>query len=333
MLRSWTQALVFMLAMGCQAKAETTDALKPARAVPLEGVEGRIDHLAYDAGNDRLYVAALGNNTVEVIDAKAGKRVARIEGPKKPQGVAVLPETGRVVVASGDDGKCRFYDDAQKLLGTVDGLDDADNVRYDPAAKLVYVGYGDGALAVIDPQKMAKVADIRLDGHPESFQLEANGNRIFVNVPTAKHVAVVDRAKRAVVAKWPVEVAGNNFPMSLDEADHRLFVACRSPAKLLVLDAGDGRVVQTLDCAGDADDVFYDAANRRVYVSGGEGVVSVIRQTDADHYRPLGRTTTAAGARTALFVPAKHTLYVAVPHRGGQAAELRPFKTSDADKQ
>jgi len=326
MPRSWATVLVLILTTGCQAKAETTDALKPTRAIPLAGVEGRIDHLAYDARNDRLYVAALGNNTVEVIDARAGERVAQVMGLKKPQGVAVLPETGTVAVASGDDGTCRFYDERRKLLGTVDHLDDADNVRYDPAAKLVYVGYGDGALAVVDPRKMAKVADIKLDGHPESFQLEANGDRIFVNVPSAKHVAVVDRSKRAVIAKWPVEAAGNNFPTSLDEADHRLFVACRSPAKLLVLDTGNGRVVQALDCAGDADDVFYDAGNRRIYVSGGEGVVSVIQQTDADHYRPLGRTTTEVGARTALFVSAKHTLYVAVPHRGAQAAELRPFE-------
>jgi DNA-binding beta-propeller fold protein YncE len=321
-----TVACVVACLLGCQAGAEPTDALRPAGVIPLEGVEGRIDHMAVDAENQRLYVAALGNNTVEVIDLKAGKQVGRITGLKKPQGVAFIPDLSRLVVASGDDGKCRFYDKDRKLLGTIDGLDDADNVRYDAAAKLVYVGYGEGALAVIDPDKLRKVADIKVDGHPESFQLAAKGGPIFVNVPGARHVAVIDREKRAIVAKWPMEGAQANFPMALDEEHHRLFVGCRNPAKLLVLDTETGKAVASLDCAGDTDDVFYDAANSRVYVSGGEGVVSVIEQADADHYRPLGRLATAGGARTSFFISATRSLYLAVPHRGTQRAELRVFE-------
>jgi YVTN family beta-propeller protein len=317
--------LVFTLRF--QAHAENSDALISAHSIELGGVEGRIDHLAVDARNNRLYVAALGNNTVEVIDLMSGKRVAQIKGLSKPQGVAVLPETGAVVVASGDDGKCRFYDKGQKLLGVIDGLDDADNVRYDPTTKLVYVGYGDGALAAIDPRKFQKLADIKLEGHPESFQLEQKGKRIFVNVPNARQIAVVDRQTQAVVARWPVDQVGGNFPMALDEARHRLFVGCRQPAKLLVLDTESGKTLTSVDCAGDTDDVWVDRALKRAYVSGGEGFVTVIGWSGADQYKAIARVATAAGARTSFLAADDGSLYVAIPHRGAQKAELRVFKT------
>ena len=318
-------ACALTLLMGCETRAEPTNALKPSGTIPLDGVQGRIDHMAVDARNQRLYVAALGNNTVEVIDLNAGKRMAQIKGLNKPQGIAVIGGSNRVVVASGDDGKCRVYDENQKLLGTLDGLDDADNVRYDAGAKLVYVGYGDGALAVIDPEKIEKVADIKLDGHPESFQLETNGKRLFVNVPSAKQVAVIDREKRAVTARWEVTEAASNLPMALDEQHHRVFIGCRSPAKVLVLDADSGKAVAGIDCCGDTDDLFYDAANGRLYVSGGEGCVTVVEQSDANTYKAAGTLTTAAGARTAFFDATGQTLYVAVPHRGNQKCELRGF--------
>lgn len=316
---------VVSLLLGCEAKAQPSNLLKQTGSIPLDGVEGRIDHMAADPKGERLYVAALGNDTVEVIDPEAGKQIDRITGLKKPQGVALLPDSGRLVVASGGDGKVHVYDSDRKLLGTVDGLDDADNVRYDPAAKLVYVGFGDGALAVIDPLKIEKIAEIKLAGHPESFQLESKGNRIFVNVPDAGHVAVVDRANRSIVARWPMDEAAANFPMALDEDHHRLFIGCRKPAKLVVLDTGTGRMTASVACAGDTDDVFFDAAGKRIYVTGGQGVVTVIGQPDPDHYPLLGSDPTAPGARTSILIPALEALYVAVPHRGDQKAEIRIF--------
>jgi hypothetical protein len=218
------------------------------------------------------------------------------------------------------------YDRSLKLLGSVGDLEDADNVRYDAQAKLIYVGYGKGALAIIDPEKITKLADIPLEGHPESFQLEAKGKRIFVNVPTAHRIAVIDRQKRAVVAKWPVKEAAANFPMALDEADHRLLIGCRQPAKLLALDTDTGRALARVDCCGDTDDLFYDPATKHVYVSGGEGSISVFEQTNPNHYRLVQTVTSASGARTALFVPAKGMLYLAIPHRGNQEAEIRAFQ-------
>jgi DNA-binding beta-propeller fold protein YncE len=311
------------------AYANAAPVLEQVQSIPLDGVEGRIDHMAVDAITNRLYVAALGNNTVEVIDLQAGKRVDSLRGMKEPQGIVVIPDSGKVVIASGKDGKVRVYDRALKLLGTLDDLDDADNVRYDAQAKLIYVGYGDGALAVIDPEKISKVADIKLDGHPESFQLSANGPRIFVNVPSAKQIEVVDRERRTVLAKWPVKEAGANFPMALDEPNHRLFVGCRTPAKLLAFDTESGKPVALMDIVGDTDDVFYDSARKCLYASGGEGAISVIDQTGVDRYRETGKVKTAAGARTAYFTGGSGMLYLAVPHRGSQQAEIRVFKMTE----
>jgi len=329
---------VLTCAFGCAARrvagADAPAGLREVGSVPLPGVEGRFDHFAVDAEGKRLFVAALGNDTVEVVDLapNPGRQAGTIKGLKKPAGVAFLPGLNRIAVASGGDGKCRFYD-ARTLarVGEVGGLDDADNVRYDAAKRLLYVGYGGGALAVIDPAAMRVVAEVKLPAHPESFRLETGGPRVFVNVPDANNaVVVVDRDKRAVVATWRLKGAGANFPMWLDEPHRRLFVGCRRPAKLLVLDTQSGATGASVDCVGDADDVSYDEASKRVYVTGGDGAVTVIEQLDADHYRSAGEVKTAPGARTSLFVPELHRLYVAVPHRGAQRAEIKVFDTTGA---
>jgi DNA-binding beta-propeller fold protein YncE len=185
-------------------------------------------------------------------------------------------------------------------------------------------------LAAIDPATGKQVADVKLDGHPESFQLERKGKRIFVNVTKAGHVAVIDREQGTVIAKWALAGAGSNFPMALDEENHRLFVGCRAPAKLLVLNTDNGKTVAGVDIVGDTDDVFYDAARKRLYVAGGGGHVTVITQADANTYLVDGQAPTAAGARTAFFIPDAGMLYVAVPHRGSQKAELRVFRAEPA---
>jgi DNA-binding beta-propeller fold protein YncE len=336
MLKPLWFVLVIGILIGCNTSGQNAPPddvanryLKPAQTIALPNVEGRFDHFAADARRNRLFVAALGNDTLEVIDTDALKIAGHITGLHKPQGVAFIPNSGGIAVASGGDGMLRFYDAATLKPGPViNGLDDADNVRYDDDAKRLYVGYGGGALAVIDPSNAQKVADIKLDGHPESFQLERSGKRIFVNVPEASHVAVVDCEKQTVIAKWSIGDAKANFPMALDEANHRLFVGCRSPAKLVVLDTQSGKLVASIDVVGDTDDLFYDTANKRIYVSGGSGAITVVEQAAADSYRAVAQVKTAQGARTCFFMPETQTLYLAVPHRGAQQSELRIFKTA-----
>jgi hypothetical protein len=236
-----------------------------------------------------------------------------------------------LLVTNGQGNAMDIYDaKSLTLLSQVALGDDPDNVHYDATTGYAYVGYGtgnDSALGVVDVSTGTKVADIKLSGHPESFQLEENGQRIFVNVPTASHIAVVDRGKGSVVETRPLSNATENFPMALDEANHRLFVGTRSPAKLIVLDTETGKTITSLDSSGDADDIFYDAKNKRIYISGGEGAISVFEQTDPDDYRLLGKVNTAEGARTSLFMPGWDTLYLAMPHRGSQQAEIRAFQS------
>jgi DNA-binding beta-propeller fold protein YncE len=261
-----------------------------------------------------------------VLDLREGKRLTSIAGLREPQGVFFVPVASKLFVANGNDGTLRIFDGSSyKLVGTVNLSSDADNVRYDAGQNQIYVGYSDGALGILDAATGQRVGDIPLRGHPESFQLEKSGPRIFVNVPTAQHtIAVVDRAKRSVIATWSIEAAAN-FPMALDEAQHRLLVVTRKPPRLIVLDTESGKAVASEPAVGDADDIFYDTAHKRAYISGGEGFVDIFDQCDPDHYQKTARVPTASGARTAFFVPELNRFYVAVPHRGNQKAEIRVY--------
>jgi len=241
--------------------------------------------------------------------------------------VLYVPDTQRLFVANAEGGQVAIFDgQTLRRVGSVDGLDDADNIRYDAVAKQVYVGYGDGALVILDALEGKRLGEIKLDGHPESFQLEESGPRIFVNVPDAGHIAVVDRIRREVIDHWPLTMGSANFPMALDEPHHRLVVACRKPAGLLVLDSASGRIVARVECPGDADDLWYDGARKRLYVSGGEGFIGVIEQRDPDDYGMVAKIPTTSGARTSFFAQDDSRLYLAVPHRNDQKSEVRVFE-------
>jgi DNA-binding beta-propeller fold protein YncE len=306
------------------AQAKT---LQLTKTIPLPGVEGRIDHMALDAASDRLFVCALGNNTVEVLDLHKGERIHSITGLGAPQGIAYVPEFNRLFIANDKGGICKIYDGKSfKTVGELDFKDDADNVRYDSATKKIYVGFGSGGIGVVNAVDGKQIGSIKLSAHPEAFELEKNGKRIFVNVPNSRHVAVIDRDKGEVIATWKTDLAFGNFPMALDEANHRLFVGCRLPSKLVVLNTDSGDVVAKIDIAGDPDDVFYDGKRRRIYAICGAGKIDVVEQTDANTYKASAKIDTANGARTGLFVPERDILFVAVPHRGSQQAEIRAYR-------
>jgi YVTN family beta-propeller protein len=295
------------------------------KTIELLDVQGRIDHMSIDVKGDRLFVSALGNNTVEVIDLKTGKRAKTIGQLKEPQGVLYAPEMDRLYVANGNDGTVRIFDGSSYgPLKTLDYGDDADNLRYDAVHKRIYVGYGSGALGEIDSDGN-KVADIKLDAHPESFQLEKNSQRIYVNLPKSRKVAVVDREKRTIIATWKTDLAFANYPMALDESEHRLFVVTRLPARLLVFDTNTGNIVQKLPAIGDCDDVFYDKTRKRIYASGGDGAISVFQEEDADHYKESARIATVKGARTSFFSPELDRFFLAVRRQGSQSAAIQVF--------
>lgn len=328
-MRSCLVLLLVLFAVTVAGCTSAAPALTQGTPIALPGVEKRIDHLGVDIAHHRLFVAALGNNTIEVIDLDAGKRVRSLTGLHEPQGIVFVPAPSRVFAANAQGGAVDVYDASSfAKLATVPLGEDADNVRYDAKAGRVYVGYGGGALAILDAARLKLVGRVPLSGHPESFQLEKSGSRLFVNVPDAGQIAVLDRSTQKLVTTWPVTVARANFPMALDEVHHRLFIGCRDPATLLIYNTESGKVVASLPIVGDTDDLFYDAAAKRIYVSGGEGFLDVISQVAPDRYERTGRIPTAPGARTSFFVPELKKLYIAVPHRGDQAAKLLVFTTA-----
>jgi DNA-binding beta-propeller fold protein YncE len=320
--------------LGAQ-RSSPADAPQPAaldrqRTIELPGVEGRIDHLSLDAQGRRLFVAALGNDTVEVVDLASGRRVRTIRGLAEPQGVLVLPEENRLFVASRRDGTLRVFDaTGYAPVATLRLGSDADNLRRGSDGR-VWVGYGDGALAAVDTDGR-KLAEVALGAHPESFQLEQKGHRIFVNVPDRHEITVVDGEQAKVVARWSTDDAAANYPMALDEAEKRLLVVCRSPARLLVLDTDSGAIVARRPAVGDADDVFYDATARRVYVSGGEGTIGVYREDGPDRFEEVGRVATSKGARTSLFSPELGRLFLAVRRQGTTPAAIWEYATRGHD--
>jgi DNA-binding beta-propeller fold protein YncE len=327
---------VVLLASLNVASAQSSEVLSLDAHIPIPGVKGRIDHFSVDVSGQRLFVAAVENHTLEVIDLKSGQRVHTISDLAEPQGVFYDPTTRHLFVACGLDGVTKVFDgNTFQVLATVKFPDDADNIRYDSRSKGVIVGYagakhlrkreeGTGGLGFIDSSGK-KTGDIVIDAHPESFQLEQSGSRIFVNVPEKKEIEVIDAVKRSVVARWPVS-AEDNFPMAIDEVHHRLFLGVWKPPQLLVFDTDTGKQVAAGEIAGKTDDLFYNSIRHRVYVLTSEGYLEVFEQKDADHYDRIERHETPSRSQTGLFVPEWEKLFVAVPAQGEQSAEIRVYQ-------
>jgi DNA-binding beta-propeller fold protein YncE len=308
------------------ATKQSSPTLKQTATIALPGVKGRIDHLAFDRVRQHLFVAALGNDTVEVVDTAQNRWLRSLTGFHEPQGIALADDASVVAVANGGTGTIQLLAaDSFQVRATTPIGGDADNVRYDATAHRLYVA-AEGGLFAVDPSSAKIVGRIQFPGHPESFQLEPNGHRIFANLPGDSQVVIGDRQAGGVLAKWPTSTACHgNYPMALDTSTGRVFLGCRRPAAVAVLDGATGHVSATVPTVGDTDDMFLDAGRHLLYVIGGEGFVDVFDVAPAAPSR-LERVKTASGARTGLWVEPTHRLYVAVPARGAQGAELRVFE-------
>ena len=301
-------------------------ALELKQTVSLPGVKGGFDLMAADLDGKRLFVCAQDNHTLEVIDLATGKRVRSVEGLNEPKWVVFRPESNRLYVSTAGDGKVTVLDATTfAVLKEFTFREKANNLRFDAATKQLFVGVGKtfGALAIIDTTTDAVAGDITLANFPKQFELE--GNLIYVNVPAANHVAVVDRAKKTVVAVWPVRDAKDNVPMALDRANHRLFIAC-DPGKFVAFNTETGTAIASLNISAEADGIGYDAGRKRLYISCGEGWIDVIQQNDADHYQLQERLPTVKGAGTSLFVPQLERLFLGVPQVDGQSASIRIYQ-------
>jgi DNA-binding beta-propeller fold protein YncE len=320
--------------MGRQSSAsESERPMVLTEAIPLEGVKGRFDH--FGTSGKLLFASALGNNTVEVIGISSRTLEHTITGVPNPQGVVYAPEVNKLFVASSK-GKLYIYDGTSfELLTSIDFHGDVDNLRYDAALKRVYVGYGDeeeAAIGAVDVTSNKRVdEEYKLGAHPESFQLEKSGPNIYVNLPDLKQIAVINRSTTAIT-RWPLTLE-HNFPMALDEEGHRLYVGTHEPARLAVFDTRSGKMITALPSVQDADDLYYDASRKRIYMAGGEGFIFVFQEKSDGNYELLSKIPTALGARTAgYFGKGKKNFdrfFLAVPARADHSAEIWIYTVQD----
>jgi DNA-binding beta-propeller fold protein YncE len=332
-LRRVIVILTFLLSVSV-APAEEGVALKLVQTIPLPEVNGRIDHFAIDVKGRRVFLAALEKNTIEVVDLTTGKLTHTLAGFAKPQGVLFVPQFNKIFVASGGDGSVKTLDGATLAAIQTAGVSlGADAIGYDPRSNEIYVGSGggdankeQGDLTLFNAANGARVAALTTDAHAGGSVIENHGERVFALVPEKAEVVVFDRKTRGQVAKWTIPGIQKNVAIALDERSHRLFLGVRVPASIVVLDSNSGAVVASVPTVAMLDGLSFDAATRRVYTSGGEGFVDVTQQVDADHYERIARIPTGPIARTSVFVPEWHRLYVAMPRDHERAAELRVYE-------
>lgn len=322
--------IFFLCIQGCQSQPQVqSKSMSLVTSVELPGVSGRIDHMAFDNLTQRVFVAALGNNTVEVVDLKNNKAIHSIANLNEPQGITFIPERKAILVANGGNGRCDMFssEDYQKIT-SIQLPGDADNVRYDAISKMIYVGYGDGGIAIIDANTFKQSGDIKLEGHPESFQLDIPHKKIYVNVPDKQQIEVIDLEKQQVTDRWKITEAKSNFPMYLDAVNHRLVIGCRRPATLLVIDTETGKTISSVETDSDVDDIFCDAKTGNLYLSCGDGNIDVFKQLSANSYQLDEKIVSKSGARTSLLIPQLNRLVVASPKKLTQGAELLIYAIS-----
>jgi DNA-binding beta-propeller fold protein YncE len=301
--------------------------LELVQTIPLKGAAGRLDHLALDTRGGRLFIANLSNNTLDIVDLRAGKLIKQVPDQGKIQGVAYVPDLDRIFVGNGDDGVCNAFDGkTYEKVGSIK-LADADNVRYDPRSNRIYVTHAENALSAIDPRTLEVKATVKLPGAPEAFRIDPAKPRLYVNVPKPAQVVVIDTQKNEVVAKYPLTLAASNFPLALDAANARVFVGCRQKPMVVALDANTGKEVTSVEIPADTDDLFYDAKRERLYASCGAGFLAVLARKGADRYEVVERIPTGKLARTCLFDAESGRLYLPVPRQEGKdLPELRIFQ-------
>jgi hypothetical protein len=318
-------ALAALLMPAFALAAREPSPLYLLQVIELPEVEGRIDHMAIDLTTNRLFVTAPDANSVVVVDVKQKKQSAVIgKGLSEPHDLLVLSK--KLVVTSSRNGQCVRYDlRTLKLRARMGGLNEADNIRYDPDRARIYVGFGDGAIAAIEKVRGRPKEVFELGAHPEGFELARKRSRLFVNLPALQQIAVLDLEKSSVEAHWQLKEEGGNFPMVLDEDNNRLYVGCRNPPRLLVLDAVTGAIADKKEIDGDADDMFFDKARQQVYISCASGFIDVFGNKKGK-FTLIDKIPTELGAGTSLFVPAQKRLYVAVPRHGNRAARIRVYQ-------
>jgi len=313
---------------GCKGqKPFGQNLLAKQTTIPMPGVKGRIDHLDVNLKEKIVYVAALGNNSLEIVDIDKGKVLHSIKGLDEPQGVAYIPQQQEIFVANGGNGDCYFYNaHSFEKTETLHLSSDADDVRYDSADKKIFVGYGQGGIAVIDALTRQQIADIKLPAHPEGFQLDKKLNKLLVNLPDAHQVAVIDLKQFKLINKWSTGELNANFPLAIDIIHHYIFIGYRHPPKLSIMNEETGAIIDVADMASDVDDIYADETSEKIFASGGGGFISIY-QWQKSTLKQVANISTRDGARTSLLIPTLKLFILAARANGGNNAELQVYKT------
>ena len=313
---------IFLILVSSTSLAQNKSLLIKSKIFEMPNVEGRIDHLSIDIQSNRLFVAALDNGTVKVIDLKSGKDIHTIKDLKEPQGVEYVAQSNLLFISSAGDGTCKIFNASTfALLKVIQLGDDADNIRYDKNRNIVFTGFGSGGIAAINALNMKLLYKINLPAHPESFQIDESKGLMFVNVPDAGQMDVIDINKRSVIEKISLKVGGN-FPMALDTTNQVIFIGSRNPSKLVLIDANSLLIISENTISGDADDIFYDQRDSIIFVSCGSGVIDIFKQINSKNIILKENFRTSPGARTSLYVPELNKLFVAARKYDSQNAKV-----------
>jgi DNA-binding beta-propeller fold protein YncE len=327
--------MLFIFAFASTLSAQQP--LKLLQTIPMPSVKGRIDHLGIDVKRGRLYIAGLGNDTMEVVDIRAGKWLRSVSGFKTPQGIWYVPSVDKLFAASGDAGTCRVFRGGDlKEVDTIHLAPGVNRLIYNPVARQLYAGYGGkdaswdyGEIGIISPRTDQVLGKVKVASHPAEILVDHSGRKLYVAIYPAQKIQLIDIPHRSVVATWST---GSAHPgdMALDENTGRLFVGSKDPPVFLIYDSASGKEVSHMPLVEGQDGVYFDARRKRIYISGGRelgsGSVDVIQEQDPDHYKELARVPTGPGAGTSLFVPELDRLYVAVPAHGQSSAEVMVFE-------
>jgi DNA-binding beta-propeller fold protein YncE len=326
--------IAIFIAFGVGAQSQETGPLKLIQTIKLPpDVKGHFDHFEVDLKGKRLFATPEAYKAVLVFDIETGKMIRTIGGIEKPHAVLYREDLNHIYVTDGEAGDVKIFDGTTyKLLASVKLLEDADSIGYDPSTKYLYIDNGGGdvhetysMLSVVDTSGEKKLADIKIDGDTlEAMALERSGPKIYLNNKAKNQVDVIDRDKRELLASWPVTKGKTNVAMAFDEANNRLFVACRD-GQIVVFDTQTGKELAALPITKGVDDMTYDSASKRLYAAG-DGNVDVYQQTGPDNYMLLGKVATGPLGRTARLVPELNRYIVAVPQHETENAKILVFE-------
>jgi len=334
-MKKWSLVVLATLAVfAAQALCQMAAPIKLVQTYDLPAeVKGNFDHFGIDLKGGRLFATPEGYHAVVVFDLKTGKLLHKIDGIGKPHAVLYREDLNRIYITDGDAGDLKVFDGTTyKLVSSVKLLEDADSIGYDPTTKYLYIDNGGGdvhqtysMLSVVDTTTNQKLADLKIDGETlEAMALEKSTPKMYVNNRARNQVSVVNREKRELIASWPVTLCKNNVAMALDEANHRLFVACRT-SRIAVLDTQTGKEVTSFPITKGVDDITYDEASKRVYAAC-DGAVDIFEQSNPDSYKLLGNVPTGPMGRTARLVPELKRYFVAVPQHDTTSAKVLVFE-------